>query len=476
MKVLLELLADVRQLLSAIDSLDDVRPDGQEKLKVLLESLMVEAVRLLEADAPMDNRRESMFQRALEAISKQRLDEAARILDAAIAKYPNDAELHNHLGLVAWERGDLEEAIAHYDDAMAAGFPAEGHVDWYHERYRPFLRAMEGRALCLYRLGKLTEALPLFEALADMNSVEYGGCRYLAGEVRHTLGELHEAVRDYERVPAEPAVLYNLALAYFETGRLEDSATTLIKAFVGNTHIAELLLGRNPSTISEVPGYLAGEMIDWDAPTGGFLIQGCVSQVWLVTGQRLYLFYSKEARAEFALAAERRISVETAAREARYEHFADAARTAGARATWRSMVGSRAGRIRYVTQRTNDTAGNAAESCSLRGDVAAPATGHCRGGRRAGRAAREHAPLRAGVGSGQDVHLVREAAELAAAFEKGLHQTHELGALLRQAFQIIVIDEEDSFGIGLRRRTRNPPMTVPWLGFLVVSCHLRCYG
>ncbi|MGV3530749.1 MAG: tRNA lysidine(34) synthetase TilS [Chthoniobacteraceae bacterium] len=33
-----------------------------------------------------------------------------------------------------------------------------------------------------------------------------------------------------------------------------------------------------------------------------------------------------------ALAAERRISVETAAREARYEHFADAARTAGAQA------------------------------------------------------------------------------------------------------------------------------------------------
>lgn len=257
MKVLFELLADVRQLLSAIDSLDDVRPDSQDKLKVLLESLMVEAVRLLEADAPMDGRREAMFQRALEAISKQRLDEAARILDAAVAKYPNDAELHNHLGLVCWERGDLEGAIAHYDDAMAAGFPAEGHVDWYHERYRPFLRAMEGRALCLYRLGKLQEALPLFEALADMNSVEYGGCRYLAGEIRHTLGEVREAVRDYERVPAEPAVLYNLALAYFELGELEDAATTLIKAFVGNTHIAELLLGRPASSISEVPGYLA---------------------------------------------------------------------------------------------------------------------------------------------------------------------------------------------------------------------------
>ena len=29
------------------------------------------------------------------------------------------------------------------------------------------------------------------------------------------------------------------------------------------------------------PGvFAAGEMLDWDAPTGGFLIQGCVSQGW----------------------------------------------------------------------------------------------------------------------------------------------------------------------------------------------------
>lgn len=259
MKVLLELLGDVRQLLSAIGSLDDVEPERREKLRAMLQSLMVEMVRLLEAEAVVDDRREALFQRALEAISRQRLDEASRILSGAVEKYPDDAELHNHLGLVAWERGDLDAAMQHYDDAMAAAFPAEGHVDWYNERYRPFLRAMEGRALCLYRLERLAEALPLFEALADMNSVEYGGCRYLAGEIRHTLGDLHAAIRDYERVPAEPAVLYNLALAYFEVGRLEDAATTLIKAFVGNTHIAELVLGRPLSNLSEVPGYLASE-------------------------------------------------------------------------------------------------------------------------------------------------------------------------------------------------------------------------
>lgn len=259
MKVLFELLGDVRQLLSAIQSLDDVRPESQERLRTLLEALTVEAVRLLDADRPVADGREGMFQRALEAISHGRLDEAARILDAAVKKFPRDSELHNHLGLVAWERGDLDAAVTHYEAAIDAGFPGEGLVDWYHERHRPFLRAMEGKALCLYRMQEFDDALPLFEALADMNSVEYGGCRYLAGEIRHTLGEIEAAVQDYERVPSEPAVLYNLALGYYELGRLEDAATTMIRAFVGNANIAELLLGRPLSGLAEVPGYLASE-------------------------------------------------------------------------------------------------------------------------------------------------------------------------------------------------------------------------
>ncbi len=259
MKVLLELLGDVRQLLSTIQSLDDVMPESEEQLRALLESMTVEAVRLLDADQPPTTNREGMFQRALEAISQGRLDEAARILDAAVAKYPRDSELHNHLGLVSWEQGHLDEAVAHYESAIDAGFPGEGQVDWYQERHRPFLRAMEGKALCLYRLERFDDALPLFEALADMNSIEYGGCRYLAGEIRHTLGEIEAAIQDYERVPAEPAVLYNLALGYFEIGRHEDAATTMIRAFVGNAHVAELLLDRTLSGLVQVPGYLASE-------------------------------------------------------------------------------------------------------------------------------------------------------------------------------------------------------------------------
>ncbi|MEW6058224.1 MAG: TIGR03862 family flavoprotein [Bdellovibrionota bacterium] len=45
--------------------------------------------------------------------------------------------------------------------------------------------------------------------------------------------------------------------------------------------------------LKKQPGvFIAGEMLDWDAPTGGFLIQACVSQGW-VAGQGILKFLVK---------------------------------------------------------------------------------------------------------------------------------------------------------------------------------------
>jgi len=37
-------------------------------------------------------------------------------------------------------------------------------------------------------------------------------------------------------------------------------------------------MGLKPETFSG--SFFAGEMMDWDAPTGGFLLQGCFSTGW----------------------------------------------------------------------------------------------------------------------------------------------------------------------------------------------------
>jgi predicted flavoprotein YhiN len=48
--------------------------------------------------------------------------------------------------------------------------------------------------------------------------------------------------------------------------------------------------------LTQFPGvFLAGEMLDWDAPTGGFLIQACVSQGYVAAeGIKKYLVTSDQ--------------------------------------------------------------------------------------------------------------------------------------------------------------------------------------
>lgn len=277
MKVMLELLGDVSQLLGGIEDLSVIREEARPGMRALLESLRDEAGRLL-SSTPDPLKRENLFQRGLEAIANERFDDARAILESAVRLFPLDAELHNHLGLVAWESGDLLGAEKHYSAAMGAAFPDSEHVDWFEAKHRSFLRAMEGRALALYRLGELEDALGLFDTLAAMNPRDFAGCRYLAGEIRHILGDPAAALDDYALVPAEPAVLYNQGLAYFECGRREEAMHSLVAALVGNRHVAHYLTRRADLPETSLPGYLASdayarEFIDvceplWDRATG----------------------------------------------------------------------------------------------------------------------------------------------------------------------------------------------------------------
>lgn len=281
MKVLLELLGDVSQLLSALDDLESIRPESRAKMRSLLETLNKETVRLTGPRHDAE-RRETMFGRALEAIAHQRLDEAREILEAAVEAFPGDCELYNHLGLVAWESGDIEGAESFYHRAIEHGFPNED-ADWFAPRARPFLRAMEGRALALYRLGRCDEALGIFDSLAAMNPAEFAGCRYLAGEIRHKRGDVEEALADYCLVPTEPAVLYNIGLAHFQLGHREEAAQAWLTAFVSNRHIAHGILRRGEAPDTSMPGYLAGESYAVE------FVEAC-SDLWgSVAGARAFL-------------------------------------------------------------------------------------------------------------------------------------------------------------------------------------------
>ena len=291
MKVLLEILSDASQLLKSLDDLGDLRVETRAELEVILQGLCAESARLLGdgrevrdggevsektaqevsvelrgADEPGGERCAGwLMHRALEAMAKLDYEGALGFLKEGAAAFPDDVEFYNHLGLVYWELGDLEAAGQAYLEAMGVALAAAdgeldfgGEVNWRDASQQDYLRAMEGRALCLCRLKAYDEALVLFDALGMMNPVDYAGCHYMAGEIRHQQGNFSRAICDYRKGPVEPATLYNLGLALFQDGQTQVAAATFIRAFVSNIHVFHVFCGRESLDESCVPGYLGG--------------------------------------------------------------------------------------------------------------------------------------------------------------------------------------------------------------------------
>lgn len=101
----------------------------------------------------------------------QLLDADLRCLDA-----------HAHLGNLMFDVG-ANDAIKHYEIGMrigelslGAGF--DGVLSWGWIDNRPFLRCMHGYALCLWRLGKTTEAAAVFERMLWLNPSDNQGERF----------------------------------------------------------------------------------------------------------------------------------------------------------------------------------------------------------------------------------------------------------------------------------------------------------
>ncbi len=101
----------------------------------------------------------------------QLLDADLRCLDA-----------HAHLGNLIFDRRP-EDAIKHYEIGMrigelSLGAHFDGVLSWGWIDNRPLLRCMSGYGLCLWRLGKMTEAAAIFERMLWLNPSDNQGERF----------------------------------------------------------------------------------------------------------------------------------------------------------------------------------------------------------------------------------------------------------------------------------------------------------
>jgi hypothetical protein len=100
-------------------------------------------------------------------------------------------DAHAHLGNLAFDRAP-ERALVHYEMGMRIGelsLPAgfDGLLPWGRLFNRPFLRALHGYALCLWRLARTDEAKCTFERILALNPNDNQGVRFCLEDMRDGL-------------------------------------------------------------------------------------------------------------------------------------------------------------------------------------------------------------------------------------------------------------------------------------------------
>ncbi len=139
---------------------------------------------------------------------------------------PGHADAWVHLGNLRFDEGELDEALSHYErgqeaaEARVIGDPARyPRPFWLDLDSRPFMRALHGCALCLWRLGRVDEARQVFTWMLDLNPNDNQGARFLLHDIDEGLS-WEESWAQEEAWHKEQAEAFRLARTW--GGRPDD--------------------------------------------------------------------------------------------------------------------------------------------------------------------------------------------------------------------------------------------------------------
>jgi tetratricopeptide (TPR) repeat protein len=121
---------------------------------------------------------------------------------------PGHPDAWVHVGNRRFEEDRVGEALTLYEQGQAA---AEARIIGDPARYpgpfwgdvdsRPFMRALHGRGICLWRLGRTDEARQVFAWMLGLNPNDNQGVRFLLHDLDEGLSWEESVARDEERMP-----------------------------------------------------------------------------------------------------------------------------------------------------------------------------------------------------------------------------------------------------------------------------------
>lgn len=176
------------------------------------------------------------------------LDRVESLARLFIDCYEDYTDGHNYLGLVARDRGHLEEAIGHFERAVVEGrklFPkrlAKEHY-WVDTDTRPYMRGLRNLAQALHLAGRSDEALEMCDQLERECDDDDSATRLRAAI--HLTGGRFEEAREAARQLAGiwPEFAYVAAFASRALGDEQQAAGWFLHGLLTSPRTGSILLG-----------------------------------------------------------------------------------------------------------------------------------------------------------------------------------------------------------------------------------------
>ncbi len=208
--------------------------------------MLEEASETREEPNPKRRQAEKMLDEGLDLLEQGNEEEAGRYFFNSTEIDPTYADGYNHLANIVWRRRDWGQAESLYRKALSLAEPEIKNLRrgafWGILESRPYMRALQGLGLTLWKQGRLEEAKDIFLKMLKLNVNDNQGVRYLIGPICHQMGDLNKAIQWYVQNLDDPDNLYNYGLALIQQNKLEAAARTLISAIFENPYIPPLLL------------------------------------------------------------------------------------------------------------------------------------------------------------------------------------------------------------------------------------------
>lgn len=185
---------------------------------------------------------------AAEQYARQEYGRAAAAFRLLTEAFPEYAEGHNYLGLIALDQGRAEEAVRHFERTIEVGrrlLPRRvpRSAWWSDHRTRPYIRGLRNLALALVQAKHYEEALATCDRLETecddkITASAHRASAYLdTGRWREAL----EAARHIHRVSPSESML--AAFAAFELGREPEARVLFLHAALNKPRTVGGLLG-----------------------------------------------------------------------------------------------------------------------------------------------------------------------------------------------------------------------------------------